>query len=138
MPQIKSKIEEEAEGCFTSMIDVVFLLLIFFILQPFKEPDMRMLAYLPKDVGGGSSAADIKPTIQLIIAGKGDRVQFMVNDAACRGGYLAPRIQQISGGDLETPVAIKPHPEVNFQHIMTALDQCAIAKMQNVTFAVQW
>jgi biopolymer transport protein ExbD len=138
MAQIKSQIEDEAEGCFTSMIDVVFLLLIFFICQPFKEPDRRILAYLPKDVGGGSASNDIKPTIQLGVMGEGNRVTFTIDDREVRPDYIAPNLMRKSGGDKEVPVAIDPGPQVNFQHVLKALDQCAIAEMQNVTFAVKW
>lgn len=135
MARIQSQIEEEAEGCFTSMIDIVFLLLIFFILQPFKEPDYQVAAYLPKDVGGGSSSAEIKPTIQLGIMGAGDSVTFTVNDDAVQSAFIAARLMRESGGDQEVPVAINPGPQVNFKHVLKALDQCAVAEMKNVTFA---
>lgn len=138
MAKIESQIEEEAEGCFTSMIDIVFLLLIFFILQPFKAPDYQMAAYLPKDMGGSSSSAEVKPTIQLGIVGSNNNVTFTVNDESVNADFVAARLVRESGGDLEVPVALKPGPQVNFKWVLKALDQCAIAEMEKVTFSADF
>ena len=40
--------EEDVGKGFTTMIDIVFLLLIFFILQPFKQPEQKVDSDLPK------------------------------------------------------------------------------------------
>ncbi|MHC4885340.1 MAG: ExbD/TolR family protein [Planctomycetota bacterium] len=140
MAKIESAIDEEAEGDFTSMIDVVFLLLIFFILQPFKDPDMRVLAYLPKDSGASSSTPEeIKPTIQLRILGNKDKVTFMLDDdRVSDGNYLASGLLRKSGGDTEVPVALGPAPQVNFKHVLKALDQCAMAGMEKVNFTANF
>jgi biopolymer transport protein ExbD len=139
MASIKSQIEDEAEGCFTSMIDIVFLLLIFFILQPFKEPDFRMLAYLPKDQGQGRSSMDIKPTIQLRIVGSKDNVTFFLDEEPVeKGDYLAFKLLRKSGGDTKVPVALGPAPGVYFGHVLKALDQCAVAGMENVNFTANF
>jgi biopolymer transport protein ExbD len=137
MARIQSQIEEEPTGSFTSMIDIVFLLLIFFLLLPFKETDYRLSAYLPKDVGGGSSAADIVPPIQFDITGSGDEVTYIINDQPVDRRYLASRLLTESANDTTVPVTINPHPNVNFRHVLTALDECAVAEMKKVTFGIQ-
>jgi len=43
--------EDSSELSMTPMIDVTFLLLIFFMLQPFKTFEGKLAAYLPKDKG---------------------------------------------------------------------------------------
>lgn len=43
---------EDVSVDFTPMIDVVFLLIIFFILMPPKEMEGRLQSYLPKEGGG--------------------------------------------------------------------------------------
>ena len=42
---------QEQVGDMTSMIDVVFLLLIFFILMPFKTSESKIESHLPKNSG---------------------------------------------------------------------------------------
>ena len=68
MARIKSKFEDEPAFCFTSMIDIVFLLLIFFLLQPFKMPELKL--DLPmKEPGPGVSPAPL-PTPVLVRDGR--------------------------------------------------------------------
>lgn len=45
-------------GDMTSMIDIVFLLLIFFILMPFKSVESRIESHLPKNEGIAISKAE--------------------------------------------------------------------------------
>ena len=53
--------EEEYKMEMTPMIDVTFLLLIFFLLTiKFKVLEGKLAAYLPKDVGVNSSPAEPK------------------------------------------------------------------------------
>ena len=141
MGKIKTKISDEAEGCFTSMIDIVFLLLIYFVCQPFKAPELRMLAFLPKDSGRGSGAAvDPKPTITLRINGsdRGD-VSFMIGDREFKNGnMIGQALLQESGGDTSVPVALEPGPNVHFNHVLKALDQCNYANMTDVKFAAKF
>ena len=59
---------EEHEMEMTPMIDVTFLLLIFFILTlKFKILEGKLAAYLPKDVGVNSSDAEPKEKIEIVI-----------------------------------------------------------------------
>ena len=52
----------------TPMIDVTFLLLIFFILTlKFKVLEGKLAAYLPKDVGVNQSEAEIKEKIEIVV-----------------------------------------------------------------------
>lgn len=139
MAQIKSQIEEESEGCFTSMIDIVFLLLIFFILQPFKQPDFQMMAYLPKsDEQGSASSTDMKPTINLRIDGSKNRPIFLVDDEPVKRKYLAARLIKVSGGDPSVPVTVAASPTIYFDHVLKVLDECAIAGMSNVSFSAKY
>ena len=53
--------QEEIEMQMTPMIDVVFLLLIFFLCTlKFKLLEGKLAAYLPKDLGGNSMPAEPK------------------------------------------------------------------------------
>lgn len=60
--------EEEIEMEMTPMIDVTFLLLIFFMLTiKFKTLEGKLSAYLPKDVGVNTSEAVPKEKIEISI-----------------------------------------------------------------------
>ena len=50
--------KEEAELNLTPMIDVVFLLLIFFLCIDFKTLEAKLAAYLPKDLGVNTTDAE--------------------------------------------------------------------------------
>jgi len=54
-------------GDMTSMIDIVFLLLIFFILMPFKSVESRIESHLPKTGGVGESKIEIVDKIDIKI-----------------------------------------------------------------------
>lgn len=51
---------EDSKFEFTAMIDVVFLLIIFFILMPAKEMDYRLEAHLPEKGSGETKLTPLK------------------------------------------------------------------------------
>jgi biopolymer transport protein ExbD len=52
--------QEEVNMDMTPMIDVVFLLIIFFILMPPKKMEGKLESYLPQSGSGASSEQDVK------------------------------------------------------------------------------
>ena len=58
-------VQEEAESDMTPMIDVVFLMIIFFLCIEFKILEAKLPAYLPKDKG--SQSTQVEPMEQLSI-----------------------------------------------------------------------
>jgi biopolymer transport protein ExbD len=68
------RLNEELPFCFTSMIDVVFLLLIFFLVATsFKQPENRLDTNLPKDEGLLAKKIEIKKPEELCIYVMDDR-----------------------------------------------------------------
>ncbi len=66
--QLKRIAEEEYEMAMTPLIDVTFLLLIFFLLTiKFKLLEGKLSAYLPKDVGVNTSPAEPKEKVEIRI-----------------------------------------------------------------------
>ena len=61
--RLREQVEEEMEMNMTPMIDVVFLLIIFFLCIDFKILEAKLPAYLPKDVG--SHSTDVEPQEKL-------------------------------------------------------------------------
>jgi len=56
---------EPASSDMTPMIDVVFLMIVFFVCIDFRVLEAKLPAYLPRDVGG--SGARVEPQEQLIV-----------------------------------------------------------------------
>ena len=104
-----------------------------------------MAADLPQDGSGPSSSTEppIKP-IQIQIEfnrRKPDDAVFRIGDETRKvnGGpnayrQIAKHLTSLSGGNLETPVAIMPHGDVHFEHVLSALDACYQAKLPKVRF----
>ena len=61
----RDEVSKEAEMDMTPMIDVVFLLIIFFLCIDFRVLEAKLPAYLPKDKG--SQATEVEPQEQLRI-----------------------------------------------------------------------
>jgi len=75
--QIKRISQEDSELDMTSMIDVTFLLLIFFMCTlKFKTLEGKLAAYLPKDVGVNTSDAEPieKVEITLRVIKEGNKI----------------------------------------------------------------
>lgn len=65
---LKKAAEDECELEMTSMIDVVFLLLIFFLCTlKFKTLEGKLAAYLPKDVGVNTSDAEEIEKVEIVV-----------------------------------------------------------------------
>ena len=126
--------ENRANSGFTSMIDIVFLLLIFFILQPFRMPDMQLKTELP--TVGGDGPGDCEP-IHLDVRGEADRVTYFVNGhaAGSGGAPLSRKIMRMSlGRSGEVPVVIDADRDLHFSHVLHAYDECLVAGTQEVRF----
>ena len=65
MASHREDVEEEAKMDMTPMIDVVFLLIIFFLCIDFKTLEAKLPAYMPKDKGSQKTEAD--PVEQLAL-----------------------------------------------------------------------
>lgn len=146
MSRKRRKLElEEAVGDMTPMIDVVFLLLIFFILMPFKSPEARIQAHLPKTSGPSSKSPEeedidkidikIRRNGQEIRASSFGGVDIKINGKKIAfmelQGHLASFKATIKVDINKVPVELNAEEDVPFVFIMNALDA---AKLQGFTF----
>ncbi|MEM6258588.1 MAG: biopolymer transporter ExbD [Planctomycetota bacterium] len=126
----------------TSMIDVVFLLLIFFVVTAsFQIEEASLQARLP-----GNSTTEHEhlppPTpvlVDLRSSDDGVTYSLRVNGLAVDGvselsDYMAGRVQagQMASDDL---VKIKPQGVVRWQHVLNVYNACVNAELERVTFA---
>ena len=81
--QMKALAREECEMQMTPMIDVVFLLLIFFMCTlKFKTLEGKLSAYLPKDVGVNTDEAEPIEKIEILMRVKNDGVKMRPDGTA--------------------------------------------------------
>lgn len=139
-------------GDMTSMIDVVFLLLIFFILMPFKSTESKIESYLPKDSGMGKGKSTeekvekIDIRIKVInLSRKSFNLKALSGVTVSVNGKvqatflgLKGRLAEMSnsiGGNLEKiPVEINADENVPFYFVLKAVDYAKLSKFSFIKF----
>ena len=102
MSQLKRISEESCELEMTPMIDVTFLLLIFFICTiKFKTLEGKLSAFLPKDVGVNTSDAEPKEKTEILIKVLVEGTRLDPKDSAAKGNNLDPNVVAPWSGDLK-------------------------------------
>lgn len=163
MSKLKEISEHEHKMDMTPMIDVTFLLLIFFLCTiKFKTLEGKLSAFLPKDVGVNTTKAEPKPKIEiklkLINAGtklddKGQgpydptkksrftygpdrKVQYQVDSKTYDNlAQVEKRMLELKASALpETSVAIDPRKDTVYADVVAVLDIVLAAKFENVSF----
>ena len=139
MAHVPKAQNEKATLQMTSMIDVVFQLLIFFMLT-FKvlAPESQFSIEIPTKAG---TPAEDQPMIPDL------RVSLDANDAGewtrARIGtrVLAPDLVELAweiagaSADGQMPVEIDADPRIKYQHVMALINQCAGLNVRNIKFA---
>ncbi len=136
----------------TSMIDVVFQLLIYFILTiAFVMGEGIITANLPTGSGVAAESDPLAQKIEIVLSSAGTQgigyrirlegmaeaptnftslaemlTRFRHDPATNPGGIYDPK---------ETPVIIRPEGDVRWQHVVNAFNAAVTAKFQNVAFA---
>ena len=127
---------------FTPMIDVVFLLLIFFMCTlKFKTLENKLATYLPTDKGLSPPTAILEPkeTIRLKMSMRGDQCICMVNGQAIgtlpeARSRIYDRIRRLRRALPESPAEIDPDPAVPHKHVVSLIDECIRAKVTKIHF----
>ena len=124
----------------TPMIDCVFLLLIYFMLIPFKTPEDRMDAQLPERYGLNEDRDRPPPPpvdwVRLHIGADRQRRPLIRIHNQQPAGWpeLVAVLRRIKVTNPDSPVLINGKPNVPFCHIIAALNCCAVAEMAKVEF----
>jgi len=107
----------------TPLIDVVFLLLIFFMVTTSFTRDSNLLINLPE--ANGESAGEQILSIDILIARNGS---YAVNGRTLvntRIDTLMDAITAIAADDTDTPVTITADADTTHQSVVTAMDAAA-------------
>lgn len=159
---LKRLASEEAKLEMTPMIDVTFLLLIFFMCTlKFKTLEGKLAAYLPKDVGVNTSEAEPleKVAIELRVRNEGTKlnaagtgpwdgrpssrfsygpdrlIEYKVGTRTTNSlKELEARLREIFQAQPERPATIDPRHGANYEDVVGALDAALNAGFTSITF----
>ncbi|MFH1708852.1 MAG: biopolymer transporter ExbD [Planctomycetota bacterium] len=139
----------------TPMIDVVFLLLIFFMCATkFKTLDYRIEANLPKDKGQiddrqqpPQEMVEFRITILPLDApenqpraairiGRDTFVPVANLDAAVKAAYADVCNLAVNAGK-PVPAVIDGDPEVDYEFVVMVINACSAAKVSSIEFAAK-
>jgi biopolymer transport protein ExbD len=140
MARKKAEIEE-VKVELTPMIDVVFLLLIFFIVtMKFKVLEGKLVTELPKDVGVNSGEVeDLLEKLEIDIVADPSQPfgmlvkvnQLNMSSLAAFRATLAKYIKV----DPKQKATLYPGPKVNYEQVVKIVDQCITVDLLDITFA---
>lgn len=127
----------------TPMIDVTFLLLIFFMLLPFRSLERKVAAFLPKDRGLAKTKIKLeeKPKITVELKRtKEERItRVKLLDSEIGTGVdgfntLDARIRAIAGSNEELPGEINAWAWVPHRDVIRAIDSFMKGDVTDLTF----
>ncbi len=119
---MKFKRQSQAEDSInlTPLIDVVFLLLIFFMVSTTFTKETHLSVDLPEAVGEAS--IDAPRQLDILITAQGD---YSINGQALMNNSMATlkrAISDLSGGDTKVPLSITADAQTPHQAVITAMD----------------
>ena len=121
--KFERQLNEEASVNLTPLIDVVFLLLIFFMVTTTFTRDTNLLINLPEASG---ELMDVSPEqIEVMVAQNGS---YAVNSRGLVNTQLSTlmdAIEAMSGGDRSLPVIITADANTSYQSVVTVMDAIA-------------
>lgn len=133
---------EEMKLQMTSMIDVVFLLLIYFVITAnFTIDEGSLLATMPGNSAENRPDEDLDPPTNIVLRTSGDFVTYSIDvdgrpidNATALAAYLKNRVRQ---GQMKVDdiVQIKPEGKVRWQHVVNVFNACVRAELESVGFA---
>jgi len=124
---------EKIELSMTSMIDVVFLLLIFFMTTAsFVKTERQLDSNIKNQDSASASASDLEPAIVEIVK-RGDRFVFRVgalemNDATELTNILRQFPSKLDGA------YVKVNDDAPFRMVAAAIQSCKDAEFTTVTY----
>ena len=125
---------EEPDLNMTSLIDVVLLLLIFFMLSTKFVDEGRLQIRLP-EAGNSAAAESPRDSIEIDVTAEGGyRVNglALINNSA---DTLAAAIGKVSQGDRAKPVTIRADARAMHQSVVTAMDVAGRAGYRQLNIA---
>jgi biopolymer transport protein ExbD len=117
------------------MIDIVFLLLIFFIVTwQFSRAELDLKVSVPSSTD--SKERESRSYLEIIINVRADGSTF-VNGDLIADEDLYEKLSAITRVDRDQPVRVRGDADTDFQHVVRVMDVCTRAGVWNISFATQ-
>ncbi len=132
--KLHRRIPEEVDVNLTPMIDVVFLLLIFFMITTTFKKTSDIDINLPK--ASAQPAKQVDAPLEVAVFADGS---YAVNGemiADKKLGTLMDAIRQLASGDSAQSVQLKADSQTNYQSVVIAMDalrQLGLTKLSIIT-----
>ena len=132
--KFQNKEPESAAFPSAPMIDVVFLLLIFFIAtMQFSQSERELNVSVPVAEEG----ADARQTVGEIIVNVKEDGEVVVDNAVMTQAQLFEKLQRIAAVHKNQAIRIRGDGQVEYQKIVEVIDVCQKAGIPNISFATQ-
>ncbi len=134
--QLRESQPEDPEVSLTSLIDVVFLLLIFFMVSTTFEHQAVLKVDLP-EAKNVSAPEDQPNSFELVIDPKG---QFYLNDRQLVDGKratLEAAFKEAAGEDRSIPVVLRADAQTPHHFVVTAMDVTAQLGFSRLSIATE-
>lgn len=132
--KFQSRQPESANMQLAPMIDIVFLLLIFFIVTwQFTRSETELSVSVPTAQEGAEPERQRGEIVINILSDNTIRVEGTTVDL----GQLLDKLAKIAGQFENQPVRIRGDGAVAYQRIVEVIDTCQKAGIWNISFATQ-
>ena len=125
--------EEEAQINLTPMLDVVFIMLIFFIVTATFVKEEGLDVNQPDDDKPKTVDPDKKSIVVRITSR--DRIRIAQRDVDPRN--VRSNIERLHAENPEAPVIIQPHADSRTETMVLVMDSARLAGVRNVSLAAQ-
>ena len=134
--KLQRRPREEITVNLTPLIDVVFLLLIFFMVTTSFTRDTQITIELPTAEAG--APMETKPkVIEISIDGEG---RYFLNTVALVNSQtktIIRGIEELAEGNNKLPIVISADAQAPYQAVVTAMDAAGQAGFTNITMATR-
>ena len=121
--------EDEPNGNLTPLIDVVFLLLIFFMVTTtFLDPEREIDIDLPVAESGGEPLEELEE----IVVSVTEEGEILYSGRSLGREELISLLKGAAQHDPSTPVTIRGHRLARHEAIVTVMDACGVAGISNL------
>ena len=125
---------EKADFPLAPMVDVVFLLLIFFIATMQSSQSERELNVA---VPVAEEGADARQTVGEIIVNVRENGEVVVDKSVMDKAQLFEKLKRIAAVHKNQAIRIRGDGKVEYQKIVEVIDVCQKAGIPNISFATQ-
>ena len=131
---LRPRIKEDPTIDLTALIDVVFLLLIFFMVSTTFERPAALKVDLP-EASAVEDRTEVPELLELIIDSEG---RMYLNDRRLvdsEEGTIRAAIQEAAGDDRSMPLILRADRLTPHHHVVTAMDVAAQLGFRNLSIA---